>query len=211
MHRRELIKMIGLLTGAAVIGTDFLLTGCKTSTSSVQITPQMVALLDEVGETIIPATSTPGARAAKIGEFMKIMVNDCYSPSQQKAFTEGVSKLDDECKTHTGKPFLEASVAEREKFLIHLEEEAKKKNAENRELDNQKRKDHDQTNSKRSLAEQKEFEATPEHYYTMVKQLTLLGFFTSKTGMTETLRHIPVPGRYDGEMAYNAGDRAWAE
>ncbi len=32
----------------------------------------------------------------------------------------------------------------------------------------------------------------------MMKQLTLLGFFTSKTGMTETLRHVPVPGHYDG-------------
>jgi hypothetical protein len=211
MHRRELLKKIGLLTGAAVIGTDFLLTGCKTSTSSVEISPEMVALLDEVGETILPATSTPGARAARIGEFMKIMVNDCYSPAQQKVFIQGVSQLDQECKQHAGKVFMDASVAEREDFLIHLEKQAQKQNADNRELDSLKRKDHDQVNSKLSLAEQKEFESTPEHYYTMIKQLTLLGFFTSKTGMTETLRHIPVPGRYDGEMAYNAGDKAWAE
>jgi hypothetical protein len=211
MHRRELIKKIGLLTGAAVIGAEFFLTGCKTSTSTVAFSPEMVALLDEVGETIIPATSTPGARAAQIGEFMKIMVNDCYSPSQQKVFLAGVSQIDQECKTHSGKSFTDASVAERESFLVHLEKQAKTQNAENRELDSKKRKDHDQVNSKLSLAEQKAFEATPEHYYTMIKQLTLLGFFSSKTGMTETLRHIPVPGRYDGAMDYHAGDKAWAE
>lgn len=203
--------MVGLLTGAAVIGTDFLLTGCKTSTSTASFSPEMIALLDEVGETIIPTTSTPGARAAKIGEFMKVMVNDCYTPSQQKVFIEGVSQLDEACKKHSGKRFMDSSVSEREQFLINLEAEAKKKNAENSELDSKKRKDHDQVNSKLSLAEQKQFEATPEHYYTMVKQLTLLGFFSSETGMTETLRHIPVPGRYDGEMAYHAGDKAWAE
>ena len=51
----------------------------------------------------------------------------------------------------------------------------------------------------------------PLHYYTMMKQLTLFGFFTSKTGATETLRHIQVPGKYDGAYPYKKGDKAWAE
>ena len=45
----------------------------------------------------------------------------------------------------------------------------------------------------------------------MIKQLTLTGFFTSKTGMTETLRHVPIPGKFDGEFPYAKGDKAWAE
>lgn len=48
------------------------------------------------------------------------------------------------------------------------------------------------------------------HYFTLMKQLTLLGFFTSKPGATEALRHVAVPGRYDGCMEYKKGDRAWA-
>jgi len=55
------------------------------------------------------------------------------------------------------------------------------------------------------------FQESPRHYYTMMKQLTLLGFFTSDTGMTETLRHVPLPGRYDGEAPYTKGEKAWAE
>jgi hypothetical protein len=51
----------------------------------------------------------------------------------------------------------------------------------------------------------------PVHYYTMMKQLSLWGFFSSKTGMTETLRHAPVPGRYDGNVPYTKGEKAWAE
>jgi hypothetical protein len=39
----------------------------------------------------------------------------------------------------------------------------------------------------------------------------LFGFFTSKTGATETLRHVAVPGRYDGALAYKPGDKAWSE
>jgi hypothetical protein len=45
----------------------------------------------------------------------------------------------------------------------------------------------------------------------MMKQLTLWGFFTSETGMTETLRHAPVPGKYDGAVPYTKGEKAWAE
>jgi hypothetical protein len=44
----------------------------------------------------------------------------------------------------------------------------------------------------------------------LVKQLTLMVFFTSKVGATEVLRYVAVPGRYDGNMPYKKGDRAWA-
>jgi hypothetical protein len=44
----------------------------------------------------------------------------------------------------------------------------------------------------------------------MMKQLTMLGFFTSKTGATEALRFVAVPGRYDACIPYKKGDRAWA-
>jgi hypothetical protein len=29
--------------------------------------------------------------------------------------------------------------------------------------------------------------------------------------MTQTLRHIPVPGRFDGNAPYTKGEKAWAE
>ena len=48
------------------------------------------------------------------------------------------------------------------------------------------------------------------HYFTMIKQLTLFGFFSSEVGGTQVLRHIAIPGRYDGALAYKPGDRAWA-
>jgi hypothetical protein len=44
----------------------------------------------------------------------------------------------------------------------------------------------------------------------MLKELTLLGFFTSKPGATQALRYIAVPGKYDGNLPYKKGDKAWA-
>lgn len=212
MDRRELLKMIALLTGGAVIGGEAFLSGCRAGgKADAGFTTSNITLLDEVAETIIPATTTPGAKAAQVGEFMKVMVTDCYTEAQQTAFTNGIAALDEACKKANSKSFMDCTAAQRHDFLVSLEKEAKDFNKKRDEEDKPKREANDKSNSSLPWKDQKEFETAPAHYYTMMKQLTLLGFFTSKTGMTETLRHIPVPGKYDGAFPYVKGDKAWAE
>jgi len=196
MERRQLLKQIAILTGGVFIGGELFLSGCKSgATVDAGFTPASIALLDEVAETIIPATGTPGAKAAKVGEFMKLFVTDCYNAADQTAFTKGIVQLDDACKKANGKSFMDCDAKQRHDFLVSLEKEAKTFNdTVNRE------------NEGKQDADRK-----PIHYYSMMKQLTLLGFFTSKTGATETLRHIQVPGKYDGAFPYKKGDKAWAE
>lgn len=211
MNRRDLLKQIALVTGAVVVGGDFFLTGCKqVGKPETGFTPSNIALLDEIGETIIPATTTPGAKAAKIGEFMKVMVTDCYTEKQQAAFMNGLVSLEEACNAMHGKNFFECDPAERKEFLLSLEKEAKDFNQKRDEEDKPKKNTHQQTNATLPWKEQTEFEGNPSHYYTMMKQLTLWGFFSSETGMTETLRHVAVPGRYDGAVPYTKGEKAWA-
>jgi hypothetical protein len=212
MNRRDLLKQIALITGGAVVGGELFLAGCKTGAkANAGFTAANIALLDEIGETIIPATTTPGAKAAKIGEFMKVMVTDCYTEKQQQAFTNGINELEDACKKLNSKSFMECSAEQRAALILSLEKEAKAFNQKRDEEDKPKKEANDKANSTLAWKDQKEFEASPSHYYTMMKQLTLLGFFTSKTGMTETLRHIAVPGKYDGNVPYVKGEKAWAE
>jgi hypothetical protein len=47
------------------------------------------------------------------------------------------------------------------------------------------------------------------HYFSMIKQQVLFCFFTSQTGATKVLRHVAIPGRYDGDFPYKKGDKAW--
>ncbi len=187
MERRELLKMITLATGGVLIGGEFFFSGCKSGAGTVTgFSPEVVALLNEIAETIIPATSTPGAKAAQVGEFMQVYVTDCYTEANQKVFLEGINKLNEACEKMHGHDFMKASADHRKELLVSLDKEAKEFNSKKKEDD-------------------------PSHYFTMMKQLTLLGFFTSKTGATETLRHIQVPGKYDGAYPYKKGDKAWAD
>jgi hypothetical protein len=91
-----------------------------------------------------------------------------------------------------------------------LEKEAKDADALTEKRNKERRDIHEQTNAKLAWKEQKEFEGEPPHYYTLIRQLTLWGYFSSKPGSTLALRHVPVPGRYDGNLDYKKGDRAFS-
>ena len=206
MDRRELLKMIAVLTGGVVIGGEVFLSGCKSGgKADAGFTTDHIALLDEVGETIIPATNTPGAKAVKIGEFMKLIVNDCYTEAQQTAFIAGIGQLEEACKKLHSKSFMDCTPEQRHDFLVSLEKEAKPFNEAISEKEKPAR------DEARKTMKEYDFVAAPRHYYTMMKQLTLWGYFTSKEGATMALRHVAVPGKYDGSYPYKKGDRAWAE
>ncbi len=74
-------------------------------------TPDDVAYLDEIADTILPDTRTPGAKAAKVGQFMTVMVNDCYDENDQKIFHEGMNKLNDFSKKTYDNSFMKINAA----------------------------------------------------------------------------------------------------
>lgn len=185
MNRREALSRVAIIVGGTVIGAEAFLTGCKASTKTVSFSKEDISFLDEVAETILPATNTPGAKEAKVGEFMSVMVNDCYEEKNQIIFMEGMKKIEEASQKMNQKSFMTSSAEERHKLLVALDAEAKayQKNATSED---------------------------PKHYFSMIKQLTLTGFFTSEVGATKALRYVAVPGRYDGSAPYVKGEKAWA-
>ena len=188
MERRELLKMIAILTGGAVIAGDFILEGCKNPLAGPGLTfsEKDISLLDEVAETILPATKSPGAKATKVGQFMTVIVNDCYDEKDQQTFHDGISKLNEASKKMFEEKFMKLSPDKRHDLLLSLDKEAK-------EYQNKK------NNSDKEKA--------PDHYFTMIKQLTLFGFFTSEIGIKQALSYVPVPGRFDACIDYKKGDK----
>ena len=120
MNRRELLKIIAAATGGAVIGGEFLLSGCKSKLKAapVAFTEENIAFLDEVAETILPQTNTAGAKAAGVGRFMTVMVNDCYTKDDQEIFHKGLTTLDDACKKMHGHGFMKATPEQRKDCLF---------------------------------------------------------------------------------------------
>ena len=210
MNRRELLKMIAAATGAAMIGGEFLLTGCKSTDNStpVAFTEENIAFLDEVAETIIPQTNTAGAKAAGVGRFMTIMVNDAYSKDDQEIFHKGMNILDDECKKMHNVEFMKATPEQRKQLLIKIDDETKdyvKRQTDQLNVQKQKQKQGQErnTNDFKTLT-------MPNHYFQQLKQLAIFGYFTSEKGRTEALRYNPVPGKFEGVIDYKKGEKSFA-
>ena len=188
MNRREALERVALVLGGTVIGGAAFLQGCKSSDNKAagfSLTKEQIAFLDEVAETIIPTTDTPGAKAAKVGEFMNVMVTDCYEAKDQKIFTEGIAQIDEAAKHRYSKGFMDITPEQRTSLLNQVNKELKAYNDSKKDTD-------------------------PNHYFGMMKQLTLLGYFSSEVGATKALRYVAVPGKYEGCIPYAKGDRAWA-
>lgn len=187
MDRREAVSRVALLLGGTILGAEFFISGCKSEPEKVKelFGQDQINFLNEVGDTILPATATPGAKAANVGKFMAVMVKDCYKPDDQKVFTKGLSQLDDACQKKNGKKFMECDPKQRTTVLIEMDNEQKNYQKAKKKED-------------------------PNHYFRMMKELTMLGYFTSEVGATKALRYLPVPGKYDGDVPYKKGDKAWA-
>lgn len=201
LDRREAIRRVSLLLGGvAFVGGTGLLEACAKERSAASDTmatnagPQPIgsfsvadqAFLDEVAETILPTTAaSPGAKAAKTGPFMALMVTDCYEPKDQQIFREGMRSLDAACEKMHGTGFMRASAEQRAAILTALDREAM-----------------DYMAARKPDA--------PTHYFRMMKELALLGFFTSEIGCTQALRYKESPGPFEGCVPYKKGERAWA-
>jgi hypothetical protein len=192
MNRREALSRVAIIMGGTVLGAEAFLSGCTTAKTGLVFSAEDIAFLNEVGEVIIPATNTPGAKEAKVGEFMSVMVRDCYDEKNQIIFMEGMLELKfKEAKAKIGKSFMEANAQERHDLISALDKEV------------QANKEAQKTNPDKKNGNAK-------HYFTMMKELTLTGFFTSEVGATKALRYVAIPGRYEGCVPYTKGDKAWA-
>ncbi|HUQ52469.1 MAG TPA: gluconate 2-dehydrogenase subunit 3 family protein [Gammaproteobacteria bacterium] len=184
--RREAIRRVSaLLGGAALIGQSAWLTGCSEglSASRALFPAHDVALLDEIADTILPETKTPGAKAAGVGAFIATMVTDTYDPREQRVFRDGLEELERESKKQNGGGFMASSPAQRLALLERIDREA---------------------------IEFLRGNFDRPHYFRMIKELTLLGYFTSEIGYTQAQRYVESPGRFDACITYTVGDKAWA-
>lgn len=188
MERREAVQYIALLLGGTLVGANAFITGCKSDdkkADNLSFTQEDVAYLNEVADTILPATGTPGAKAANVGQFMTVMVTDCYEAKDQKIFHQGLKKLNAAAEKAYDNSFVKLTPQQRHELLVKLDAEQK-----------------DYTSKKKQ-------EDDP-HYFRMMKELTLLGYFTSEIGTTQARRYMANPGRYDACIPYKKGDKAWA-
>lgn len=166
--------MGGVVSAPAIMGV---LKGCSTrpdiNWKPEFLTQEQASLVAEVAEIIIPKTDTPGAKDVGVPAFIDSILKDVSPAEDQKRFTDGLAAFDEEAKKAYGDAFLDLEPAQQQEHVKKLHDAA--------------------------IQTERNTDPAPKRpFILMMKELTMLGYFTSEAGATQVLQYDPVPGAYKG-------------
>ena len=188
INRREALRRAALLLGGTLSAPVIagVLAGCDGSANSTtsgapgSLTPAQTELVASIAERIIPETDTPGARGAEVPRFIGTMLGEYYTAPERKHFLDGLADVDARAQRGCGRGFVRCSAEEQHALLEQIDREVYAS------------------------------AAVPPPYFRTMKELTILGYYTSKVGATRELQHLQVPGRYEGCLPLGKIGRTWA-
>lgn len=135
----------------------------------------------ELTEAIIPATETPGARAAKVDEFIDIILTEWSTPEEKAEFMAGLAAFDERCAKDFGQRFAKCKAQQRIEYLVQLDTELTLARAARRAWRD--------GNGPRPADHRKLF-------FHQVRSLTVSGYYSSEPGYKKERKQALIPGIY---------------
>ena len=222
LSRREALRRLTLLTGGALSAPALsaVLAGCRAEAPGASWTPRVLGpsgadLLTIIVDRIIPATDTPGASAAGVAQFIDTLLADWAEPEERDRFLAGLVSIDEAMREEEGVAFGAATPEQQDTLLARLDEEA----ARAREERSARARDEQMARSRaEELAPARDegdggepaAREEPLPPFALLKEWTLVGYYTSEVGATQELRWLANPGRYAADMPLDEVGRAWA-
>ena len=199
MDRREAIQRTAIILGYAISAPALngVLIGCKAD-PRLEFKPnffnnEQAAAVSEISEIIIPKTNTPGAIDAGVPGFIDSLIGEVYTKDERDTFLKGLNDFNSDARSNYGDDFFRCSLEQRiELFKRH----------------------HDKAIATSAGGGPTGWwnagSAVEKPWILIMKELTLLGFFTSEVGATQVLQYNQVPGPYQGCVPLTQVGKAWA-
>ncbi len=224
--RREALKRAAWILGGTVSAPTILgvLAGCRAERTTAftprTLTTDQSITVDAIADIIIPETDTPGARAAGVDQFIDRMLSDYYKPADRDRFLAGLTRVDARAQRLHGRPFSGLTKEQQTAIVLDLDKaaftepapKAKPSAAETkpdvRKSDVAAGQGVGANPSEASEPRPETEDIGPESFFRKMKELTVVGYYTSEVGQTKELRLTPW-GRYR-DIPYKPGTPAWA-
>src|SRR5262249_14730034 len=194
MHRRELFRLLGAGAVRPAMSPDLftLLQQAQPAAGYTlrALSPQQNATIVAMIDLIIPATDTPGAKGARVNEFIDVILTEWATEEERKRFLEGLAGIDKQSQSLYGKDFADAS-AEQQLVQLRAIDDAVMSNRAVRPH-------HGNTVPKPDTQLQGDF-------WEVFKRITLHGYYTSEVGFTQELRLQIIPGAQHGCTPVGSG------
>ena len=218
MNRREAIQRASLLVGGAISVPTILtvLESCARKAGPdwkpAALSGEELGVVSRIADLLLPRTDTPGALDVGVPAFIDTMLKEAYALEERSYYLEWLREFDAAARRFAGKPFLELR-QEAQRSLVQQFQEAAI--ADTRATQDRKREEVlRQLQGPAPLAQHTELPtATRKRPFILTtRELTLLGFFTSRPGATQVLQYVAIPGAYHGCLPVSqAGNgKRWA-
>ena len=189
MNRRDAIKKAAILLGGS-LSAPTLMAMSRWEQSLTQntegvlfsLTELQKQIVAEVAEMIIPKTSTAGAKDAGVPAFIEMMLQDCYEKLDQDSFWVGLTALEQS-------KFLDMDAAKKTAMLTKIQAETKEL-MKARQVKQTKMGDNDDKEIMKAQAQGLPF-------WRLMKELTLLGYFTSEVGIKASFEYVQIPSKLE--------------
>ena len=184
MKRRDALRLIAGAAVLPVLSHDLLALGreihSKIGPQTVlkTLNPHQNATVVTMAELIIPATETPGAKAARVNEFIDRILTDWAQDDHRRHFLDGLAQADVRSRSLFGKDFIDCGKPQQIEFLALLDNELTRL-----------REEAPSKGRRPSARKQDDLPETPveQNFFHNMKRLTLLGYYTSEIGWTQEL------------------------
>jgi gluconate 2-dehydrogenase gamma chain len=189
ISRKEAIRRTAIIMGGVVFAPSILgvLKGCKATPNDEWIpelfSQRQARLMNTLVDVILPEDDTPSASQAGVTAFIESMVKNVYNQEQRNLFLKGLDQFDEEATLELEGDFYDMTDEIKYEYTYGMNRVA--------------------LESGRGSGGERPF-------ILILRELTILGYFTSEVGATQVLRYEPVPGVYRGCVPFEEIGKTWA-
>jgi gluconate 2-dehydrogenase gamma chain len=228
--RRAAIARVAYLLGGAISASTMagVLAGCDrrgpVDAAASVFRGEQREMVATLGEHILPETDTPGARSAGVHDFIDDMLANYYPAEERDRFMAGLARVDQRAQRAFGSTFVNAT-PEQQLELVHALNRQTYQIPEARATEPAQEPVLREREFEAGRARAEELEPVPDatsldrdwdpedvgqrSFFRTLKELVLVGYYTSEQGATRELRQNPM-GIWRADIPYAEVGRAWS-
>jgi hypothetical protein len=186
MQRRDVLKLLGSAAAISALPQEAFTVLAQASAQAAHLgrrktlNPHQNATVITITELIIPKTDTPGAKEAKVNEFIDLLLTEWFEPAETREFLNGLKQVDVQCRKLFSANFVQCQPDQQIQLLKQLDAAAMEFAQKQRE------------------ATKADRQPPPMDFFYQMKKLTLTGYYTSEIGFVEELGQEIIPPHYAG-------------
>ncbi len=190
MNRKSAIRnILGLVVLGGISGSIYEYFFKHSEPIPLKLLPSKKLLIAELAELIIPRTDTPGAKDAKVEDYIIKMINENTDAQGQRSFLTGLGEIESYAHSKFHKLFISCSQQEKIEILKHFENKGNYHfeilNKINRKL-------------------------SGKPFFFQLRDLTVEGYCTSLIGATQGMAYDAIPVNFEACIPLKPKQLAWA-